>query len=168
MRDELKALGLADEHVNAVMALHGKKMTEALNRATAAETDSATAKLELKKYQKGGELYIDVKEHERLKAFEKDTILKETNGKKTAALEKLYKSANASDSATKLLISNAKLDEIELDDKGEIKGGEEMLKKAKADYADIFSDNGNTGVPQTNKSMTNGGGTANNKKQVVY
>ena len=138
-----------------------------MDRATAAETDSATAKLELKKYQKGGELYIDVKEHERLKAFEKDTILKETNGKKTAALEKLYKSANASDSATKLLISNAKLDEIELDDKGEIKGGEEMLKKAKADYADIFSDNGNTGVPQTNKSMTNGGGTAN-KKQVVY
>ena len=25
MREELKALGLADEHVNAVMALHGKK-----------------------------------------------------------------------------------------------------------------------------------------------
>ena len=84
MREELKALGLADEHVNAVMVLHGKKMTEALNRATAAESESETAKLELKKYQKGGELYIDVKEHERLKTFEKDTILKETNGKKTA------------------------------------------------------------------------------------
>jgi ribosomal protein L35 len=168
MRDELKALGLADEHVNAIMALHGKKMTEALNRATAAESESETAKLELKKYQKGGEHYIDAKEHERLKAFEKDTILKETNGKKTAALEKLYKGANASDSATKLLISNAKLDEIELDDKGELKGGEEMLKKAKADYSDLFTDNGNTGVPQNNKSMTNGGGTSNNKKQVVY
>jgi hypothetical protein len=83
-----------------------------------------------------------------LKQFETDTISKEANAKKTAALSKLYKGANASESATKLLISSNKLDEIELDDKGEIKNGAELLKKAKADYADLFGAGGNSGVPQ--------------------
>ena len=105
-------------------------------------------KTELKKYQKDGEFYVDPEEFKRLKQFESDTLSKEVNAKKTAALTKLFKSANASDSATKLLISSSKLDELELDDKGEIKGGGELLKKAKADYAELFAANGNGGVPQ--------------------
>lgn len=165
-REELKALGIADEQVNGVMVLHGKAMTEAANKATAAQTEAETAKAELKKYQKGGEFYHDPKEVERLKKFETDTLTKETRAKKTAALTKLYKGANASDSATKLLISSHNLDEIELDEKDEVKGGADLLKKAKADYADIFSANGNGGVPQTPEGGASGGSTS--KKQVVY
>lgn len=148
-REELKALELTDEQVNAVMKMYGKSITELQNGLSTAQADSETAKAELKKYQKGGELYIDGEEHTRLKNFEKDTLTKETNAKKTAALTKLFKGANASDSATKLLISSSKLDEIELDDQGEIKGGAEILKKAKDDYADLFAVNGNSGVPQS-------------------
>lgn len=148
MRDELKALGLADETVNAVMSLHGKKMTEALNRATVAESDAAAAKAELKKYQKGGELYIDGEEHNRLKTFEKDTKNKETNAKKVSALTQLYKGANASDSVIKLLIKGQNLEEIEVDDKGNVKNGAELLKTAQADYAELFGEVGNGGAPQ--------------------
>lgn len=148
-REVLKALGLTDEQVNGVMKEYGKSITELQNGLSTAQADSETAKAELKKYQKGGELYIDGEEHTRLKNFEKDTLTKETNAKKTAALTKLFKGANASDSATKLLISSSKLDEIELDDKGEIKGGADILKKAKDDYADLFAVNGNSGVPQS-------------------
>lgn len=148
-REELKALELTDEQVNAVMKMYGKSITELQNGLSTAQADSETAKAELKKYQKGGELYIDGEEHTRLKNFEKDTLTKETNAKKMAALTKLFKGANASDSATKLLISSSKLDEIELDDQGEIKGGAEILKKAKDDYADLFAVNGNSGVPQS-------------------
>lgn len=165
-REVLKALGLSDEQVNGVMKEFGKSVTELQNGLSAAQADSETAKAELKKYQKGGELYIDGKEHTRLQNFEKDTLTKETNAKKTAALTKLFKGANASDSATKLLISGSKLDELELDDKGEIKGGADILKKAKADYADLFASNGNSGVPQA-PDRANGGGSEK-KTQAVY
>ena len=147
-REVLKALGLSDEQMNGVMKEYGKSIVELQNGLTAAQADSERTKGELKKYQKGGELYVDPEETKRLKQFESDTLSKEANAKKTAALTKLFKGANASDSATKLLISCSKLDELELDDKGEIKGGGELLKKAKADYAELFAANGNGGVPQ--------------------
>ena len=158
-RDDLKALELTDEQVNSVMKMYGKAVAELQNGLSAAQSDSESAKAELKKYQKDGEYYIDKNEYKRLKTFETDTLTRETNAKKTAALTKLYKGANASDSVTKLLISNAKLDEIELDEKDEVKGGSDILKKAKADYADLFAGNGNAGVPH-NPDVPNGGGTA--------
>ena len=87
-REELKALELTDEQVSAVMKLYGASITELQNGLTTAQEESEKAKGELKKYQKGGELYIDGEDHTRLKNFEKDTISKETNAKKTAALTK--------------------------------------------------------------------------------
>lgn len=158
-RDDLKALELTDEQVNSVMKMYGKAITELQNGLSAAQSDSESAKAELKKYQKDGEYYIDPNEHKRLKTFETETLTKETKAKKTAALTKLYKGANASDSATKLLISSTNLDEVDLDDKGDVKGGSDILKKAKADYADLFPVNGNAGVPQ-NPDAPSGGGAA--------
>lgn len=165
-REELKALGIADEHVNGVMVLHGKAMTEATNKATVAQAEAESAKKELKRYQKDGDLYVDTKEVERLKKFESDTLTKETREKKTSALTKLYKSGNASDSAIKLLVSSADLDNLELDEKEEIKGGADLLKQAKADYAELFNVNGNSGVPQTPEEEKGGGSSS--RKQVVY
>lgn len=166
MREELKALGLADETVNAVMVLHGKKMTEAITKATADGAESKAAQEELKKYQKGGEFYIDKKEHERLKAFETEVLTKAKHDKATAALTKLYKGAGASDSATKLLIKGHNLDEVEYEENGDVKGGAEFLKTAKADYADIFGGNGNGGVPHAHKEQ--GNGSYKKSEQVVF
>ncbi len=167
MREELKALGLADETVNAVMVLHGKKMTEAINKATAENADGRAAQEELKKYQKGGEYYVDKKEHERLKAFETETLTKAKREKKTAALMKLYKSANVSDGVAKLLVKRHNLDEIDLDDKEEVKDGAELLKTAKADFADVFAGNGNAGAPHAHEEQ-GGNGSGGKSKQVVY
>jgi hypothetical protein len=167
MREDLKALGLADEVVNAVMVLHGKKMTEAIKQATAGNEESKAAQEELKKYQKGGEYYVDKKEHERLKAFETETLTKAEREKKAAALTKLYKSANASESAIKLLIKGHNLDEVTLDDKGEVKDGSELLKSAKADYADLFAAGGNAGAPHAHEEQ-GGNGSGGKSKQVVY
>ena len=166
-REELRALELTDEQINAVMKLHGLAITELHNGISVAQADSEKAKAELKKYQKGGELYIDGEEHNRLKKFEKDTISKETNAKKEAALTKLYKGANASDSAIKLLIKGHKLDEIELDDKGEVKGGADILKTAQADYADLFSATGNSGVPHDTEGE-GASSTTNTQRRKVF
>ena len=158
-REELKALGLTDEQIDGVMENYGKAVVNLQNTADAKDA-------ELKKYQKGGENYIDTAELERLKTFEKDTLTREANAKKTAALTKLYKSANAADSVAKLLISGQDLEKLELDDKGELKNGTELLKKAKADYADLFGGSGNTGVPQANPDA--GGNAGNKTPQTVY
>lgn len=147
-REELKARGIADEDIDFILNAWHNGQKDLLNQVQALTKERDDARTETKKYQKGGELHIDKAEHDRLKNFEKDTLTKETNAKKTAALTKLYKGANASDSVTKLLIKSKNLDDIELDDKGEVKGGAELLKQAKADYADMFA-NGNSGVPQS-------------------
>ena len=158
-REELNALGLTDEQIGSVMENYGKSV---VNLQKSADEKDA----ELKKYQKGGELYFDPAELERLKTFEKETLTRETNAKKTEALTKLFKSAKATDSVAKLLISGYDLEKLELDDKGEIKNGAELLKKAKADYADLFGGSGNTGVPQANPDA--GGNAGNKTPQTVY
>jgi hypothetical protein len=166
-REELKALGIAEEStVNGIMVLHGKAMTEAVNKANLANERAEKAETELKKYQKGGEFYNDPKEIERLKTFEKDTLTRADRDKKTASLTKLFKSANASEGATKLLVSSQDFDKLEVDENGEVKNGLELLKKAKADYADLFSVNGNAGIPQSQEGSNNGNATA--KKPAVY
>lgn len=165
-REELKALGLTDEQINVVMENYGKSVKELQDGLTTAQSASESAKAELKKYLKGGENYIDTAELERLKTFEKDTLTREANAKKTAALTKLYKSANAADSVAKLLISGQDLEKLELDDKGELKNGTELLKKAKTDYADLFGGSGDKGVPQANPDA--GGNAGNKTPQTVY
>lgn len=166
MREELKALGLADELVEPVMRIHGEHTQKLASAITTANSERDAAKAELKRYQKGGDAYIDAKEHQRLKDFETETLTKAEREKKTAALTKLYKSANASDSAVKLLLKTHNLDEIELDDKEEVKGGAEILKAAQADYADVFSANGNAGVPHATEG---GAGTSDkNPRAKIY
>lgn len=158
-REELNALGLTDEQIGSVMENYGKSV---VNLQKSADEKDA----ELKKYQKGGELYFDPAELERLKTFEKETLTRETNAKKTEALTKLFKSAKATDSVAKLLISGYDLEKLELDDKGEIKNGAELLKKAKADYADLFGGSGDKGVPQANPAA--GGDAGTKTPQIVY
>lgn len=131
-REPLIALGLTDEQVEGVMKEHGKTMSKVLADLEKSKSEAVTAKTELTRYQKGGDLYNDPEEMKRLKLFEQETLTKDANAKKTAALEKLYKSANASESATKLLIKGSDLSKIELDEKGEVKGGVDILKQAKA------------------------------------
>ena len=164
-REDLKALELTDEQVNAVMRLHGMSITELHNGISAAQAESETAKTELKRYQKGGDAYIDAKEHERLKAFEKDTLTSANRKANEEALMELYRSENVSESAAKLLVKTHNLDEIERDENGKVKGGADIIKADKADYAELFSANGNAGVPHA----TEGAGTSEtNPRKKIY
>lgn len=165
-REELVALGLTEEQVNGVMTNYGKSIKQLQDGLTSAQSDSESAKAELKKYQKGGELFVDKAEYDRLSKFEKDTLSAETTAKKTEALTKLFKAANATDSVAKLLISGHDLEKIELDEKGELKNGTELLKQAKADYADLFGGSGDKGAPQANPDA--GGNAGNKTPQIVY
>ena len=163
-REVLKARGIADGDIDFILNEWHESQKDLLNQVQMLTKERDDAVAETKKYQKDGELYIDKSEHERLKNFEKDTLTKEVTAKKTAGLTKLFKDANAGDGATKLFIKSLNLDEIELDDKGNVKGGADILKKAKAEYADMFA-SGDSGVPQ---SPDGEGGASENKRAKFY
>lgn len=162
-REELKARGIADGDVDFILNAWHNGQKALLDQVQALTKERDDANLEMKKYQKDGELYVDKKEYERLMNFEKDTLTKAEKEKKVTSLTKLFKEANASDSATKLFIKGTNLDEVELDEKGNIKGGAEILKKTKADYADMFG-SGDAGVPQS----PDGEGTAPVKQRAKF
>ena len=165
-REALKAKGYTDEQIDTLLDMFHAEEQELRGQVTKLTSEREEAKAEIAKYQKGGEYYTDPKEIERLKTFEKETLTRETNAKKTEALTKLYKGAKATDSVAKLLISGHDLEKLELDDKGEIKNGAELLKKAKADYADLFGGSGDKGVPQANPDA--GGDAGTKTPQIVY
>ncbi len=165
-REALKAKGYTDEQIDTLLDMFHAEEQELRGQVTKLTSEREEAKAEIAKYQKGGEYYTDPKEIERLKTFEKETLTRETNAKKTEALTKLFKGAKATDSVAKLLISGHDLEKLELDDKGEIKNGAELLKKAKADYADLFGGSGDKGVPQANPDA--GGDAGTKTPQIVY
>ena len=149
-RDDLLAKGYTEEQTTQLLDMfHNDQNTElssAREQIQKLTVERDEARSETKKYQKGGELYQDPAELERLRTFEQDTLTRDANTKKTNALTKLFKSANAGDSATKLLIKGTDLAKIELDEKGEVKGGADILKQAKADYSDFFMDSAGDGA----------------------
>lgn len=165
-REALKAKGYTDEQIDTLLDMFHAEEQELRGQVTKLTSEREEAKAEIAKYQKDGELYFDPAELERLKTFEKETLTRETNAKKTEALTKLFKGAKATDSVAKLLISGHDLEKLELDDKGEIKNGAELLKKAKADYADLFGGSGDKGVPQANPDA--GGDAGTKTPQIVY
>lgn len=128
-REALKAKGYTDEQIDTLLDMFHAEEQELRGQVTKLTSEREEAKAEIAKYQKGGELYFDPAELERLKTFEKETLTRETNAKKTEALTKLFKGAKATDSVAKLLISGHDLEKLELDDKGEIKNGAELLKR---------------------------------------
>lgn len=148
-REELKAKGIADADIDYILDAWHNEQKSLLGQVQTLTKERDDAIAETKKYQKDGELYIDRDEHDRLKNFEKDTLTKETTAKKTAALDNLYKSANVSESARKLLIKATDLQTIDVDEKGVVKGGVELLKQARADFPDLGWVDGNTGVPHS-------------------
>lgn len=162
-REELKARGFADEDVDFVLNAWHNGQKDLLNQVQALTKERDKAMAETKKYLKDGEFYIDKEEHDRLKNFEKETLNKEVTAKKTAGLTKLFKEANFSDSVTKLLIKGTNLEEIDVDDKGVVKGGADLVKKAKADYADLTT-SGDSGVPQS----SDGEGGASTKQRAKF
>ncbi len=112
-REELKALGLTDEQIGSVMENYGKSV---VNLQKSADEKDA----ELKKYQRGGELYFDPAELERLKTFEKETKAEKVKATKDKAFDAMLTKLKVKDDFKKLLKKSLNYDELEVTDKGEI------------------------------------------------
>ena len=61
------------------------------------------------------------------------------------------------------MVKGTNLEEIDVDDKGVVKGGADLVKKAKTDYADLAT-SGESGVPQ----LSDGEGGASTKQRAKF
>lgn len=129
-REDLKAKGIADEHIDFVLDKFHEEQ-EALkrqNQTLATERDEA--KNEIKKYQQGGELYQDPAELETLRKFKADTEAEQVKQTKAKAFDGLLAKLNVRQDLKPLVTKMLDYDKITLTDKGEV---DEAYEKAFAD-----------------------------------
>ncbi|MEQ7179858.1 phage scaffolding protein [Enterococcus thailandicus] len=170
-REQLKELGLTDEQIGSVMALHGTTVNELNSNVATAEQqanqykeqlDANQSELDaLKKSAKGNEeLTTQLSElQEKYNQAKSDSETKIAEIKKTSAVELALTQAGARNiKAAKALLDNEKL---ELSDEG-INGLEEQLTALKESDAYLFEQDTST-PPSADKKATfdgNASGTA--------
>ncbi|MFW8619705.1 phage scaffolding protein [Enterococcus thailandicus] len=164
-REQLKELGLTDEQIGSVMALHGTTVNELNSNVATAEQqanqykeqlDANQSELDaLKKSAKGNEeLTTQLSElQEKYNQAKSDSETKIAEIKKTSAVELALTQAGARNiKAAKALLDNEKL---ELSDEG-IKGLEEQLTALKESDAYLFEQDTSTPPPADKKATFDG------------
>lgn len=164
-REQLKELGLTDEQIGSVMALHGTTINELNSNVATAEQqanqykeqlDANQSELDaLKKSAKGNEeLTTQLSElQEKYNQAKSDSETKIAEIKKTSAVELALTQAGARNiKAAKALLDNEKL---ELSDEG-IKGLEEQLTALKESDAYLFEQDTSTPPPADKKATFDG------------
>lgn len=134
----LKELGLADDVIAKIQAESGKEITALKSTADEWKSKHDNAQAELKKFDKGGEKYIDTAEIEALRKFKIDTETAQVRSKKESAVMSLLKDNKVSEKALKLLLKGVELDKIELSDDGKVKDADKIIAPIKTEYADFF------------------------------
>lgn len=146
-RAEVQALipTITKDQLDAIMELHGdgleviktnykdyvsptehKKIVDALDELKKAPPPKAELPAE------------QLAELETLRTYKTNTETAKITESKTAALTKALEAQKANPKAIKLLLKEFALDKVELDDKGEIKGFDELVKPVKENYSDFF------------------------------
>ncbi len=88
-REQLKAIGIADEHVDKVLDEFHKEQNGLQLQIQMLTGERDAARGEVKKYEQGGELYTDPTELEGLRKFKADTeaaTVKQTKDKAFTAM----------------------------------------------------------------------------------
>ena len=79
------------------------------------------------------------KNYDELVKFKSDTLAKQASDKKADAVIALLKGKNANEKAVKLLAKEFDLSKVELDDKGNVKDGDALVKPVIDAYPDFFT-----------------------------
>jgi hypothetical protein len=119
-REELKAKGMTDEHIDFVLDEFHKEQEGLKGQIQTLTTERDTAMGEVKKYQQGGELYQDPTELETLRKFKTDTEAEKQKQTKYKAFESLLAKLNVRQDLKPLVTRMLDYDKITLTDKGEV------------------------------------------------
>lgn len=178
----LKAMGIEDEKIDQIIEEHAETVNALKQQRDQYKVDAEKLPGVQKELddlkeaaEKDGENPYKAKYEELQQQFDDykaDVTAKETKAKKTAAYRKLLKDAKVSEKRLDSILKLSPVDEIELDDKGEIKDAETVKKKIEEEWSDfiVTEETHGAGVQNPpaggNPAGANGGGTKSRAAQI--
>ena len=120
------------------------------------EQELADKIAELKKYEQGGEKFVDLTEVEALKKFKTETVEKENKGKQESALLDLLRANKFDAKAEKLLLKAVADYSPEFDDKFQVKNADKIKEALTKDYSSFIVQEQSDGAKATTPPPANG------------
>lgn len=166
-RKMLKAMGIEEEKIEQIIEEHAETVNALKQQRDQYKVDAEKlpdVQKELDEYkeaaEKDGENPYKAKYESLQRQFDDykaDVTAKETKAKKTAAYRKLLKDAKVSEKRLDSILKLSPVDEIELDDKGEIKDAEDVKKKIEEEWSDFIVTEETRGAESNNPPGGSGG-----------
>ena len=166
-RKMLKAMGIEEEKIEQIIEEHAETVNALKQQRDQYKADAEKlpgVQKELDEYkeaaEKDGENPYKAKyeaTQKELDDYKAEVAAKETKAKKTAAYRKLLKDANISEKRLDSILKLSPVDDIELDDKGEIKDAESVKKKIEEEWSDFIVKEETRGAENQNPPGGSGG-----------
>lgn len=99
--------------------------------------------------------------------YKADVAKKETRSKKEAAYKEVLKDAGIPEKHWAKILKYSDVDEVELDDKGQIKTKADVLKSIREEWSDHIETKGQNGAQTATPPAGNGAGTAKTKEEIM-
>ena len=151
-RDFLKAMGLTEEQVSAIMAAHvevttGLKAERDQYKASAellpkVQGDLAETKKQLEAASKNEYEALYKSEHEAFEKFKTETTAKESKRVRQDIGRGLLREAGIPEKRVEAVLRLMNLDELELNEKSELTDRKKTLQAVKTEYADYITTSG--------------------------
>ena len=162
-RESLKAMGLTEEQVTAIVEMHRetvdgviKERDEALEKVK--QFDEMSKKLkEYENAEDWKQKYED--EHNAFDSFKKETEQKALKESKVSAITDLLKECKISEKRIPAILKVTNLDNYELDKDGHIKGAEKVKEGFKSEWADFVETQKQEGADVPKPPANNGANT---------
>lgn len=166
-RKMLKAMGIEDEKIDQIIEEHAETVNALKQQRDQYKVDAEKlpgVQKELDEYkeaaEKDGENPYKAKYEETQQKFDDykaEVTARETKARKTAAYRKLLKDAKVSEKRLDSILKLSPVDDIELDDKGEIKDAENVKKKIEEEWSDFIVTEETHGAESNNPPGGSGG-----------
>lgn len=166
-RKMLKAMGIEEEKIEQIIEEHAETVNALKQQRDQYKVDADKlpgVQKELDEYkeaaEKDGENPYKAKYEETQQKFDDykaEVTARETKAKKTAAYRKLLKDAKVSEKRLDSILKLSPIDDIEIDDKGEIKDAADVKKKIEEEWSDFIVKEETRGAENQNPPGGSGG-----------
>lgn len=166
-RKMLKAMGIEDEKIDQIIEEHAETVNALKQQRDQYKVDAEKLPGVQKELddlkeaaEKDGENPYKAKYEDLQQQFDDykaDVTAKETKAKKTAAYRKLLKDAKVSEKRLDSILKLSPVDDIELDDNGEIKDAADVKKKIEEEWSDFIVTEETHGADSNNPPGGSGG-----------
>lgn len=166
-RKMLKAMGIEEEKIEQIIEEHAETVNALKQQRDQYKVDAEKLPGVQKELddlkeaaEKDGENPYKAKYEDLQQQFDDykaDVTAKETKAKKTAAYRKLLKDAKVSEKRLDSILKLSPVDDIELDDNGEIKDAADVKKKIEEEWSDFIVTEETHGADSNNPPGGSGG-----------